>query len=114
VGNPLPTLKVYPPDNPLAVMVCVYATPIVPAVSGLDGDSVVVGQLIVTFLLALSPVQPDVSVARTVNVYAPDAVGVPDSTPVVGAKLKPVGSEPVCTVKVYEPFAPLAVNVVLL
>jgi hypothetical protein len=40
------------------------------------------------------PVHPLVSVAVIVNVYVPDTVGVPDSTPVDEFKKTPVGKVP--------------------
>jgi hypothetical protein len=54
---------------------------------------VIEGQFIVT-LYDWLPVHPLVSVAVTVNVYVPDAVGVPDSTPVDEFNERPVGSVP--------------------
>jgi hypothetical protein len=46
-------------------------------------------------------------VAVTVNVYVPDAVGVPDNKP-AEESVKPVGN-PLPTLKVYPPDNPLAV-----
>jgi hypothetical protein len=70
----------------------------VPPVNGLDGDSVIVGQLIV-MLYDCTPVQPFVSVASTVKLFVPNTVGVPDRTPDED-KLNPVGRLPVFTVNV--------------
>ena len=59
------------------------------------------GQLMERFK-TLSPKQPEVSVARTVTVKLPDTVGVPASEAVVlpvFVKLRPVGSEPACTLQ---------------
>jgi hypothetical protein len=53
---------------------------------------VIVGQFIVTWYCC-EPVQPELSVANSVNVYVPDAVGVPDKTP-ADDNVNPVGSVP--------------------
>lgn len=53
------------------------------------------------------------SVTVTVNEYVPAAVGVPDITPVVPFKLKPVGKLPEVTAHVYDGLPPVALNVVL-
>jgi hypothetical protein len=42
---------------------------------------------------------------------APGAVGVPEIRPVCGFRLKPFGSAPLLTVKVYGASPPLAINV---
>jgi len=79
---------------PVAVKVKLYALPTVPlgglpeVIAGAVGAEMV----IVTLLLAL----PSLFVAVTVKVKLPAAVGVPESTPVLVLKVKPLGKFPVC------------------
>ena len=56
--------------------------------------------------------QPLASLALTVNVKLPCALGVPESVPVL-EKVSPVGKEPDVTVKLYGALPPLAVMVAL-
>ena len=49
----------------------------------------------------------DESVTLTVNVEDPAVDGVPEITPVEAASVKPAGSEPVDTTKVYEALPPV-------
>ena len=51
------------------------------------------------------------SLTCTVNEELPDAVGVPESTPVDAARLKPAGSAPTVTLQVYGLVPPLACKV---
>jgi hypothetical protein len=51
-----------------------------------------------------------VSVANAVKVYVPAAVHVPESAP-AEVNVMPVGNVPALLLHVYEPFAPVAVNV---
>ena len=67
-------------------------------VGSVVGDTVIVGQVIVT-LYARLPGHPLVSVAVTVNAYGPAAVGVPDRTP-ADDKVTPVGKVPNVVAKV--------------
>ncbi len=50
-------------------------------------------------------------VARTVNVYAPAAVGVPASVPVVDSSATPPGSAPLATLQLTVPTPPSAASV---
>jgi hypothetical protein len=53
------------------------------------------------------------SVDLTANVYVPEADGVPDKMPVDGARLRPVGNDPLFSVYVYALVPPLDENVTL-
>ena len=56
-------------------------------------------------------VKPLASVTWTVKLEAPAPVGVPLITPVVAAKERPVGNEPLVTLQEYESVPPVAANV---
>jgi hypothetical protein len=94
---PLLTLNVYTPVPPLALIVWSYATLCVPLGSE-PGDTVIDAQVAVMWYCKL-PAQPTWSVAVTVKVNAPAAVGVPEITP-AELIVRPVG-KPLPTVKVY-------------
>jgi hypothetical protein len=73
----------------------VYAVPTVPAVSGLavEIERAAVARLIVTLrgFEAVPRVPPPVSVALTVTLNVPAAVGVPPIAPVEAFRFNPVG-----------------------
>src|SRR5688500_7948194 len=71
-----------------------------------------VGQVMTRLYVGLVPVQPLLSVTRTVIGNVPPWVGVPESTP-FGARVRPVGSVPLASVNVAVPMAPVCVNVSL-
>lgn len=75
-----------------------------------DGLNVIVGQSTV-IEYAWLPVHSLSSVAVTVKLNIPDAVGVPEISPVDKLRFKPPGSEPVVTAKVYGLVPPLAETV---
>ena len=85
--------------------------PTVAAVS-VAGESVTTGQI--CSVMACVPWHPLVSLTRTVMLVAgeADAVGVPEITPVLALRLKPVGSAPVVMVQeLYGATPPDAVSV---
>ena len=53
----------------------------------------------------------ELSVAVTVKALIAAALGVPDSTPVVGFNVSPAGNAPTVTPNVYEPVPPVALMV---
>jgi len=77
------------------------------------GKSVMVGQAagLMTKVYCCKPVQPFWSVAVTVKVNVPVAVGVPEIRPLLVIGDSPVGSDPAVMVNVYGPVPPLAVIV---
>src|SRR5512140_2942725 len=93
---------------PLAVIVWLYAEPVVPAGS-VGGESVITGQSMVREYARL-PEQPFVSVAVTVKENAPVTVGVPVRPP-PEASVRPAGSAPALSAKVYGAELPEAVIV---
>ncbi|CAJ0822895.1 hypothetical protein LMG18101_05255 [Ralstonia flaminis] len=58
-----------------------------------------------------APVPVLLSVARTVKVLEPSAVGVPETTPVLAFRLRPAGSVPLDTAYVYGAVPPVALKV---
>jgi hypothetical protein len=111
-GSPL-AVNVYGDVPPLAVIVVdVYATPTVPGGS-VDGDSVIMGAAMVSVYARLpvygAPVPVLESVAVTVTLNVPPAVGLPDSTPAL-VSVRPAG-RPVA-VNVYGEVPPLAATAV--
>jgi hypothetical protein len=67
---------------------------------------------LMTFVYACSPVQLFASVAVTVAVDVPAAVGIPEMMPLLLSDI-PAESEPAVILKVYGPVPPLAVIVLL-
>ena len=109
-SEPAWTANVYGAVPPLAVIVLLYALPVVAPVSAPGaGASVIVGQVMSSVYAAL-PVQPFASVAVTVKLEDPTAVGVPVRLP-SPASVRPAGSEPLVTAKVYGLAPPEAVMV---
>jgi hypothetical protein len=102
-------LYVYGLVPPPAVIVTLYAVPTVPLANGSAGDSVIVPQAGVTAYCRV-PEQPAESVASTVKVAGPPAVGVPEITP-AELIIKPAGKLPLLIAYVYGPVPPLAVIV---
>ena len=97
--------QVIEPVSPVWVKVWLTAVPTVipPNVPGLK---LVVGQVIVTLLYDVDPVQLLLPVTVTVKLYVPVVVGVPVSAPVVEFNVRPGGKEPVLIVNVGVPDAP--------
>jgi hypothetical protein len=91
------------------VTVCVYAVPTVPRGKGSAGARLIVAQLTVRWYTWL-PLQPNASVAKTVNVARPSAVGVPLISPEL-LRVSPLGKLPLLTLYVYGPVPPLALTV---
>lgn len=85
---------VYPGVPPIAVKVCVYAVPAVPAASDdVEMDSVVDATVMDSGTDLVCTGLP-LSLIVTVKAYWPLAVGVPEITPLPAAKLSPAGRLP--------------------
>ena len=69
------------------------------------------GPLGIPIVYARLPGQPFASVAVIVRLKTPVVVGVPEMTPVVGLSVRPGGSAPLETAKVYDPVPPVAETV---
>jgi hypothetical protein len=97
-SDPLAIDHEYGGDPPAAASTCEYAVPIVPAGSD-DVVMLKVGGLIVSDSAAV--VETDaLSVTRTVKLFGPGVVGVPDIVP-TAARLNPAGSDPADTDHAY-------------
>ena len=106
-SDPAVTAKVLVPPPPVVVSACVNGWPLVvgaraagPTPSGSETVRV----------SACAPVLPSASAAVTVKGKAPVAVGVPLMTPVAELRVRPAGSVPLVTAKVYGPVPPPAVT----
>ena len=107
---PAETVQVNGEVPPVAARVCdVYATFCDPAGSG-ELVVTVIGAAAMLRANTLEPVAESVSVASAVKLNAPEAVGVPESTPAV-LKLMPGGSVPPETVQVNGAVPPVAAKV---
>src|SRR5256885_422176 len=95
--------------QPAAPVTVTLPMPLLAAKLCVVGLMVKDGQLMAS-AYACAPVQPLASVAVTVKLKVPPAVGVPDIAP-PGDKLNPEGNAPALTVKVYGDAPPLAVIV---
>jgi len=89
-------LHVYGVVPPLAASVTLYAVPCVPLANELVVMLTGVTLVFMTMLSAFDAVCAGVveSVTFTVKLNVPEAVGVPEITPLVGMMLSPEGSEP--------------------
>jgi hypothetical protein len=105
---PLLTAQVYPPVPPLAVSVCEYADPTVPA--GNDVVVIVSVGAAIAMLSALDAVCLLLSVTVTVTLEVPVAAGVPLMLP-PALRLSPAVSVPLLTAQVYPPVPPLPASV---
>ena len=94
---PVVTLNVYGAVPPDAVRGWPYSVPAKPFIKA-AGFTVRVGQLMMFRVYARVPLQLLASVAITVKLNVPDAVGVPLSKPLL-AKLRPDGKAPAVSVK---------------
>ena len=110
---PLETVKVYGGVPPLAVIVWLYGTPRtgVGSVAGLTVMNGQPGTTGITMEYVRLPGQLLASVAVIVKVYWPDVVGVPEMTPVVVLSVRPGGSVPLVSAKVYGAVPPVAETV---
>jgi hypothetical protein len=127
--NPLEAVKLKPPGSapalrlqlygavpPLAVKVALYTVPCVPPVNepvviltgGIDALIVRLNALVAA--CAVGAVE---SVTFTVKLKVPEAVGVPEMTPLDAVKVNPEGSEPELILHVYGIVPPLAAIVAL-
>ena len=108
---PLASDHVYGGIPPLAVSVVEYATPCVP-----PGRAVVVidtaGGAATTMLSALVALCAP-AVTRAVMLNVPDAVGVPEITPVPAVRVMPAGSAPLAIDQLYGGVPPVAARVAL-
>jgi hypothetical protein len=106
---PAVTRHLYPGVPQLAVIVCSgYIVPAIP--SGSVGGEIAIGPLPTATVYARLPVHPLASVAVTVKVYLPGAVGVPQSVPLENTR--PAGGAPDEKLKVYGGVPQLAVKAV--
>ena len=78
------------------------------SVAGLTVMTGQAGAPAITMEYGRLPGQLLASVAVIVKLKVPAAVGVPEMTPVVALSVKPFGSAPIETVKVYGPVPPTA------
>ena len=69
---------------------------------------VMLGSGAIVMLKACVPLWELASVTCTVKLLVPEAVGVPEITPVLLFRVKPFGNEPAVTVKVLAPVPPVA------
>jgi hypothetical protein len=93
---------------PDATNVYEYAVPVTPVGAGLTAVNTGTDPTVIEIDPELT--DPDVFVADTLNVYAPDAVGVPDNTPLDVFSDNPVGNDPDATENVGAGF-PIAAKV---
>lgn len=92
IAPDLPVTDHVIPPEPDAVNVCENATPCVIVLSGVLE---IVGATPTTLPEKMWSLEPTELVARSLNEYdSPATVGVPEKTPVVVSKLKPVGKAP--------------------
>ena len=68
------------------------------------------GTAAITSVTALFAIPPAVSVTVIVTGKLPEAVGVPDSTPVLAFRVSPAGRLPLLTDQVRLPVPPVAVS----
>src|SRR6266498_3086381 len=104
-SEPLASVNVAVPCAPLCVKVSLNAASTVP-VAFTGFVTVMVWQLMTRLYVGLTPVQPLLSVTRTVMEKLPLTVGVPERTPAVDS-VRPAGSEPLLSENVAVPCAPL-------
>ena len=93
----------------MADTVCEYALPTVPP--GRLAGLTTIGAAAMVTVYARVPDAPLPSVARTVKLLVPAAVGVPASAPLDALSVSPAGSDPALIAKVYAPLPPVAVIV---
>jgi hypothetical protein len=91
------------------VIVCVYTVPTVPPGNGSAGAKLIAAHSTVRWYTWL-PLQPNASVANTVNDAGPSAVGAPLISPAL-LRVSPLGKLPLLTLYVYGPVPPLALTV---
>src|SRR5215468_8371412 len=97
--EPVVTANVYGDVPPLPVSVSLYVVPMVPPGSVVGLTVIAAGQTRTVY--ARAPVHtPVLSVAVTVKLKLPSALGVPDRAPAVES-VRPVGSDPEVTANVY-------------
>ena len=108
---PLATVHVYGGFPPLAASVAEYAVPTVPFIKSEVRIVKFEGTAIDMLTTPVATV-PVASVTCSVKLYAPVAVGVPESAPALVCAI-PGGNDPDATVQVYGAVPPTAFNVAL-
>jgi hypothetical protein len=108
-SDPVLTDHLYWPLPPVAVNVCEYGRPSVPA--GNCGAVAIVNAGSIVIVNALLAVAWLVSIAVMVKLGVPDTVGVPLSWPLAALNVRPAGRPPEETDQLYWPLPPVAAKV---